>query len=321
MSEEQTEAPTTEEAQHSPPGGPMTGHAITQDGSQEPEKQVSGEAVEAPKLYVEGEDKPPADEPPAEPEKAAAEPEKKVSKEWAALARKDKALREREQRVKSTEEQLTQIQEIARRVQEDPMAVAELFGQDIYDRMTMKLYEQGGGKVPEKTAEQQMLERLESIEKRIEDREKELTSAREQAEQSKKSQARESAINTVISAATSNPAKYKRINRLGSDEVRDLVWSTAQELSSSRGGNFTDDQVLDAVEYRLTEAYKRLAIEDAAAAPAPVVSEPGPSRPITRTLTNRNSAGGSVDVSNGEKLPLDSDKRNHAILEKVRLWD
>lgn len=280
-----------------------------------------GSITEAPGVPSE-----PATEAPTQPETPAAiegekpaEPapeQQSASREWAKLARKDKALREREAAMKATEERLRAIEALAEKAKSDPLALAEVFGADLYERMTMALYEKSGGQKPEPKPE----DRIEALERRWAEHEKFVAEARVAAEQSRKESGKVAAIQSVFAVAAAAPDKYRRIAKLG-DETHDLIWQTANELHAETGGKFSDTQVLDAVEARLAEAYKRLAIEDARPTEAAAQLAEDAVRSFTsQTLTNRGASDAPRAAPTTNGMPLDADARDRAILEQFRFW-
>lgn len=248
----------------------------------------------------------PTEAPAKEPEKDKGEA---PASSWAALSRKEKALVQREKTVK-------QLEGFKERASTDPLAAAqELWGENWYAELTNRVLDSQGNAPntgTEGNAEvAELRKRLEAIET---ERKETQTKAQEAAQVAR----RASALNATLELAGKSPEKFRRVVKLGS-ECGDLIWATAAEMAAGleEGQELSDTAVLEAVEHRLGEAYKRLHLEEAAA--AAVAANAAPPKPTSQpTLTNSHVSESPRDPN--PKYPTDPDELDRAILGKHRFY-
>lgn len=228
---------------------------------------------------------------------------------WAALSRKEKALVQREKTVK-------QLEGFKERASTDPLAAAqELWGENWYAELTNRVLDSQGNAANASGGENnevaELRKRLEAIET---ERKETQTKAQEAAQIAR----RASALNATLELAGKSPEKFRRVVKLG-PECGDLIWATAAEMAAGleEGQELSDTAVLEAVEHRLGEAYKRLHLEEAAA--AAVAANTAPTKPTSQpTLTNSHVSESPRDPN--PKYPTDPDELDRAILGKHRFY-
>ncbi len=232
-----------------------------------------------------------------------------TTKDWTAYHRKARELRQREQSVKTTEAEFKKFQALKERAKEDPMVLVEEFGEDIFERMVLR-------NLPKDETEEKQDE-LRKLRERFDAREKAEEEAKKAAADERRTQAQEQGVSGALDIAMRAPEKFRRVAKLG-DEVRDLIWQTANELHPEYGDKLTDTLVLQNVEARLEAAYRQLALEDSPPQAARSENDSGASASGSKTLTNRGVSGPS-NLGEGE-LPMDPERRTAVISKQHRFW-
>jgi hypothetical protein len=253
-------------------------------------------------------DAPPAEKPADAPVEAKPE-EGPTSKDWATYHRKAKELRQNAERIKASEQKYRQFEELQAKVKDNPLAIAEMFGQDVYERMTMALIGQDkAAPGPE--------DRVRQLEERIAAREKAEQDQQKAAQESQRTQSIETAKAAALATAKSDSGKYRHLVRIDDTTAKALIWEKTQELHKAHGDALTDALVLAGVEADLV-AFKQLLADEASDSQ----SAANGARAIgSKTLTSRGVSGMSTPTNGHASLPLSADDRDKEIMKRFQFY-
>lgn len=252
----------------------------------------------------------PAAPPPETPPAAETKPDEPSTRDWATFHRKAKEVRQREASLKAREADVKAFEDLKAKAKDNPLAIAEVFGPDVYERMTMALI---GQKEP---GPEDKIAQLEKWKADFEQKQRDDVKAAEDKQRASLVASAKDAAYVVAKAA---PTKFRNLCRLPEGIAKEMIWAKAQEMAPAADGDLADDAVLAEVEKELV-AFKTLLADEAAEAAATGAPAKGPGANGSKTLTSRGVSGMASQADATMTLPLSPDERDKEILKRFQLY-
>jgi hypothetical protein len=293
----------TEDTPSAAPGAPQDGGTFSKFAG--PDGQLTNEG--GPPDTASGEPKPEAT---PEPQPEAKPEDDRVARGFALLSRREKQVREREAAVKAAESEVKEFRELREAAKRDPRILAKVFGDDIYDRMTLAHLDDGEEKPKDEVAE--LRARLDAREQA----EREAAEARKTEQQARDVQTAKHVFRKHAEAAGE---KYEAVLAHG-DEAMDLAYAVADAYYNEHGKAPLLDDVLRHVEGHYEAQHARLAgLKKFGSGTRKPTSEGQRTSESAPTLTSRVNGEAPVNPAD-EPLSLDPDERDRQILRQHRLY-